>query len=99
MMVTMMMVIALVQGPMMTRRHLYSYTWGLWLKGFVLKAFEDPGFRVPEGLALKFDAYGLRRFWDSVLREQPRGEDLGGNARPITLSTSAKNLNRFRVQG
>ena len=39
MMVTMMMVIALVQGPMMTRRHLYSYTWGLWLKGFVLKAF------------------------------------------------------------
>ena len=31
---------------------------GLGLRGFVLKAFEDPGFRVPEGLALKFDASG-----------------------------------------
>ena len=81
MMVTMMMVIALVQGPMMTRRHLYSYTRGLWLKGFVLKAFVlDSGtwdVNTQNHIYIHTYVYGLRRFWDSVLREQPRGEDLG----------------------
>ena len=65
----------------MTRRHLYSYTRGLWLKGLVLKAFVlDSGtWDVnTQNHNIYIHVYGNRRFWDSVLRGQPRGEGLGG---------------------
>ena len=89
---------------MVTRRHLYSYTWGLWLKGFVLKAFVlDSGtwdVNTQNHIYIYIHMYmGFEDFGIQCSGGQPRGEGLGGNGRPITLSTSAKNLNRFRVQG